>query len=115
MICNLLVRTLQYFLKKLNFFDDENIKKLTSKVAYLWQFFSLQPRLPKTAQNWISVKKILVSNDLGYYISDRHMGSITYLYPLTTNRKWDRSLWIYFVSLNLTLAKFTATVKLSKS
>ena len=31
-----------------------NIKKLASKVAYLWQFFfSLQPQLRKTAQDYI--------------------------------------------------------------
>ena len=34
----------------------------------VWIFFSLQPPLPKTAQNWISVLSILVSNDLCYYI-----------------------------------------------
>ena len=33
-----------------SFIDHENIKKLTSKVAY-WIFFSLQFRLPKIAQN----------------------------------------------------------------
>ena len=47
---------------------------MPSKVAYLWQFgfFFLQPWLPKTAQNWISVLWILVSNDLWYYISGSH-------------------------------------------
>jgi hypothetical protein len=42
------------FLRKyLIIFPHENIKKLASKVADLWQFgfFSLQPRLPKMAQN----------------------------------------------------------------
>jgi hypothetical protein len=36
----------------------KKLKKPTQKVSYLWQlrgFFSLQPRLPKTAQNFISV------------------------------------------------------------
>ena len=33
-----------------------------------WEFFFLQPRLPKTAQNWISVLQILVCNDLWYCI-----------------------------------------------
>ena len=53
MLCNFLVWTLQYLKKN---FDYENMKKL--KVAYLimavWIFFSLQPRLPKTAQNVIA-------------------------------------------------------------
>ena len=43
---------------KIKIFGHENIKKTDLKVAYLWQFlsiFSLQPPLPKTAQNWISV------------------------------------------------------------
>ena len=56
------------FLKKIKLiFDLENIKKPPQKVAYLWQlglFFSLQPRLPKTAQNFISVLSILLCNHL---------------------------------------------------
>ena len=40
--------------KILTFFAHENIKKLTSKVAYIWQFgvFSLLFLLPKIAQDW---------------------------------------------------------------
>ena len=49
MLCNFLVRMLQYFLKK-SFFDHENIKKLTSKFAYLWQFGFFFSAVP-TAQN----------------------------------------------------------------
>jgi flagellar biosynthesis protein FlhB len=39
-------------------FAHKKLKKPLEKVAYLWQlgrFFSLQPRLPKTAQNFIFV------------------------------------------------------------
>ena len=47
------------FFKILIFFCPQKAEKKTpQKVAYLWQlggFFSLQPRLPKTAQNFISV------------------------------------------------------------
>ena len=41
-----------------NIFAHKKLKKPPQKVAYLWQleaFFSLEPRLPKTAQNFISV------------------------------------------------------------
>ena len=51
MLCNFLLRKLQYLKKKyLSFFGHENMKKLTSKVAYLQQFgfFSLcSPNFPK--------------------------------------------------------------------
>ena len=40
-------------------FAHKNLKKPPQKVAYLWQ-----PRLPKTAQNFISVLKIILSNHL---------------------------------------------------
>ena len=42
----------------------------SSILMAVWLFFSLQPRLPKTAQNWLVVLWILVSNDLWYYIWD---------------------------------------------
>jgi hypothetical protein len=44
MLCHFLVQTIQYLKKKK--LDNENIKELTSKVAYLWQFgffFSAAP------------------------------------------------------------------------
>ena len=56
---------LQHFKKiLLNFFVHKNIKKLPSKVAYLWQFgfFSLQPRLPKTAQDRIFILEFTWDN-----------------------------------------------------
>ena len=44
--------------KSIAIFSHKKLKKPPPKVAYLWQlggFFSLQNRLPKTAQNFISV------------------------------------------------------------
>ena len=53
-------------------FANKKLKRSSKKVAYLWQlgffFLSLQPRLPKTAQNFISVLQILLSNDLWHCI-----------------------------------------------
>ena len=46
------------FLKKIKKkFAHKKLKKPPQKVAYLWQLggFFLQPQLPKTAQNFISV------------------------------------------------------------
>ena len=37
------------FFKNINFFPHENIKK--TELMAVWIFFSLQPWLPKTAQN----------------------------------------------------------------
>ena len=52
MLCNFLVQTLQCFLKKFKkTFGHKNIKKLTSKVAYLWQlgiFFSAAPTVQQS-------------------------------------------------------------------
>ena len=51
MVCNVLVRTLQYFWKHFKFiFCPWKHKKLPSKVAYLWQFsffFLCSPDCPK--------------------------------------------------------------------
>ena len=55
-LCNFLVPMLKYQKKKKMFFCPQKVEKAI--VAYLWQFgdfFFMQPRLPKTAQNFISV------------------------------------------------------------
>ena len=58
-LCNFLVRILKYLLKNLKmFFCPQKVEKNTSKSCILMavgSFFSLQPRLPKTAQNFISI------------------------------------------------------------
>ena len=59
----------------------KTLKKLTSKVAYLWQFrfFSLQPRLSKTAQNWISVYRFLYPMICGTISGVEPLGCQKYL------------------------------------
>ena len=58
-LCNFSVQMQKYLKKKFRFFfAHKKLKKPPQKVAHLWQlgdFFSLQPHLPKTAQNFISV------------------------------------------------------------
>ena len=61
------------FLEKYKKKSHKNWKKPPQKVAYLWQlvvfFLSLQRRLPKTAQNFISVLWILLYNQQGSLFS----------------------------------------------
>ena len=67
-LCNILVRMLKNIFFKLKMlFAHKKLKKPPQKVAYLRQlgvFFSVQPRLPKTIQNFKSVLYILLSNRL---------------------------------------------------
>ena len=61
---NFSVPMLKYYLKFLRlFFSSQQFEKATPKNCILMaagRFFSLQPRLPKIAQNFISVLKILL-------------------------------------------------------
>ena len=54
-----LVRVLKYLTKNLNFLCPQKVEKNHPKKLHTygsWEvFFSLKPRLPKTAQNFISV------------------------------------------------------------
>ena len=66
-LCNFLVRMLKYFLTRFDFFFAHKKLKKNPKSSILMavgRFFSQQPWLPKTAQNFISVLKILLSNHL---------------------------------------------------